>query len=211
MPGYGAPAAVYPRVCGGTVAGQPPPGYARGLSPRVRGNLKRTSPVNRRPGSIPACAGEPIAGIIILRASRVYPRVCGGTEHRYAASHHLYGLSPRVRGNLRRQLLIRTTAGSIPACAGEPFSPHCRAAQAGVYPRVCGGTGRPCGIRIPPAGLSPRVRGNPTPAKMPRPALRSIPACAGEPGAPLRRRGGAEVYPRVCGGTRGAVGAPAPR
>ena len=53
---------VYPRVCGGSgyIAGVCLP--FPGLSPRVRGKL---APLNlRRPywGSIPACAGEAIAG-----------------------------------------------------------------------------------------------------------------------------------------------------
>ena len=50
-------------------------------------------------------------------------------------------------------------------------------------------------------GLSPRVRGNPLYAPERLNDLRSIPACAGEPGGipatvPVWR-----VYPRVCGGT----------
>ena len=50
---------VYPRVCGGTLRGR---GLGRpedGLSPRVRGNLRTTSCMTERDGSIPACAGEP--------------------------------------------------------------------------------------------------------------------------------------------------------
>ena len=53
-------AGVYPRVCGGTVAaviGFRPSG---GLSPRVRGNPARHRGGQSHPGSIPACAGEPI-------------------------------------------------------------------------------------------------------------------------------------------------------
>ena len=55
---------VYPRVCGGTVEHIVFVGVHAGLSPRVRGNPRRSEP--RAPGtrSIPACAGEPptIAG-----------------------------------------------------------------------------------------------------------------------------------------------------
>ena len=50
---------VYPRVCGGTTAGHPVPGTSRGLSPRVRGNLRHERRFFFRLGSIPACAGEP--------------------------------------------------------------------------------------------------------------------------------------------------------
>ena len=51
--------AVYPRVCGGTVRATFRLIYARGLSPRVRGNPLRRALRGLDEGSIPACAGEP--------------------------------------------------------------------------------------------------------------------------------------------------------
>ena len=50
---------VYPRVCGGTPAAPAGAASDRGLSPRVRGNLRYRRPLRIRQGSIPACAGEP--------------------------------------------------------------------------------------------------------------------------------------------------------
>ena len=50
---------VYPRVCGGTPGGCGDARDARGLSPRVRGNLTAQLPEILVTGSIPACAGEP--------------------------------------------------------------------------------------------------------------------------------------------------------
>ena len=50
---------VYPRVCGGTYMTEIEIGFIPGLSPRVRGNRCQREPPSRRPGSIPACAGEP--------------------------------------------------------------------------------------------------------------------------------------------------------
>ena len=50
-------------------------------------------------------------------------------------------------------------------------------------------------------GLSPRVRGNPVATSVPPCAVRSIPACAGEPRPVPRSARGTSVYPRVCGGT----------
>ena len=90
---------VYPRVCGGTEAIVPLSRMAEGLSPRVRGNRRvvRGSTVylglsprvrgNQKKDarkmsgkrSIPACAGEPFAGVVPLVLPAVYPRVCGGT------------------------------------------------------------------------------------------------------------------------------------
>ena len=92
------------------------------------------------PGSIPACAGEPTIQLLVVRWTRVYPRVCGGTLRGLGGKHCHQGLSPRVRGNLRAALQNHIAAGSIPACAGEPGEPVVYMEVFGVYPRVCGGT-----------------------------------------------------------------------
>ena len=66
---------------------------------------------------------------------------------------------------------------------------------------MCGGTG----AYLPGAhvedGLSPRVRGNHGLPVLDIDESGSIPACAGEPAVDLGLLRGAEVYPRVCGGT----------
>ena len=154
------PAEVYPRVCGGT--GRRP--YQRlaqgGLSPRVRGNrgVECGRIVDER--SIPACAGEPGYPFQLTYPMPVYPRVCGGTAKRQRVPGIARGLSPRVRGNPIRPDMDGQGRGSIPACAGEPATRQTMAAQAAVYPRVCGGTpARPVHAG-PHGGLSPRVRGN---------------------------------------------------
>ena len=51
---------VYPRVCGGTIQYQINGRLGAGLSPRVRGNREKKMDNDRRRGSIPACAGEPL-------------------------------------------------------------------------------------------------------------------------------------------------------
>jgi len=71
-----------------------------------------------------------------------------------------------------------------------------------VYPRVCGGTEDTARTRHHVVGLSPRVRGNHRPQSPPSPAMRSIPACAGEPCWSRPGWCSRPVYPRVCGGTR---------
>ena len=71
-----------------------------------------------------------------------------------------------------------------------------------VYPRVCGGTFPASPLRMPSAGLSPRVRGNRAAVASPPSSTASIPACAGEPQAGFGGYGHSSVYPRVCGGTR---------
>ena len=132
-------------------------------------------------GSIPACAGEPCADLRPESDDAVYPRVCGGTQRLIDVVDAGRGLSPRVRGNPQRAELDLRQRRSIPACAGEPISPHFLEHVTGVYPRVCGGTTEQQRLTERHHGLSPRVRGNP----------------GGELVIALRPG----VYPRVCGGT----------
>ena len=73
---------------------------AKGLSPRVRGNLEPPLATGGGYRSIPACAGEPFGYCTEAGAQWVYPRVCGGTLMYPAAGDIDKGLSPRVRGNL---------------------------------------------------------------------------------------------------------------
>ena len=173
----------------------------KGLSPRVRGNPGWCAGRNGLRGSIPACAGEPFRDRASEPLPEVYPRVCGGTRFIGPRVDLHKGLSPRVRGNPSSSSPIHPTGRSIPACAGEPAAGArgrpCRA----VYPRVCGGTSCAGGGSARPAGLSPRVRGNHSVCLDCARALRSIPACAGEPRWQQGRHTPVTVYPRVCGGT----------
>ena len=153
---------VYPRVCGGTRSGLAARRSACGLSPRVRGNPQGVEGTHTPHGSIPACAGEPQPCPFLQVLCEVYPRVCGGTRPSCATEHSAQGLSPRVRGNLDRNLLHIERHRSIPACAGEPHYGHIPVLCVRVYPRVCGGTQYPCRLAFVVRGLSPRVRGNPS-------------------------------------------------
>ena len=70
---------VYPRVYGGTRDYEAAFVTPLGLSPRVRGNPCYDRLAGGRPGSIPACAGEPRGATTETPTVWVYPRVCGGT------------------------------------------------------------------------------------------------------------------------------------
>ena len=152
---------VYPRVCGGTSLHHDVPEDRAGLSPRVRGNLRRWPAARDVSRSIPACAGEPTIECTYHQKGRVYPRVCGGTGLANLAVVIKQGLSPRVRGNHRVVVPWDCYPGSIPACAGEPPRPNRPPATGRVYPRVCGGTAGRQLLQDGAQGLSPRVRGNP--------------------------------------------------
>ena len=192
---------VYPRVCGGTDNPENLAMSDYGLSPRVRGNHQQSICCCALNGSIPACAGEPCGPVGIQSSGRVYPRVCGGTPRPPPGWLSPAGLSPRVRGNLSSVMAATDRAGSIPACAGEPSGTRGIAPPPPVYPRVCGGTRARFWAILSIVGLSPRVRGNPSPGPAVGATTGSIPACAGEPIMPPAPVTAGRVYPRVCGGT----------
>ena len=152
-------------------------------------------------GSIPACAGEPRTVVIADDVERVYPRVCGGTDKTPPGIVKAQGLSPRVRGNRPPARQQRQWWRSIPACAGEPGRRCAGREYPAVYPRVCGGTLALSLFWATYLGLSPRVRGNPSPLLVLGDLFGSIPACAGEPAEMAESIFGWRVYPRVCGGT----------
>ena len=131
---------VYPRVGGGTRVTRRFALVSAGLSPRGRGNhpgVHCSDPLHR---SIPAWAGEPPSAHHVVSASRVYPRVGGGTHTRNTCPSSSYGLSPRGRGNHRVPVGDRIVVGSIPAWAGEPPRAGTKLTRYRVYPRVGGGT-----------------------------------------------------------------------
>ena len=188
-------------MCGGTYDPTDLGGVFVGLSPRVRGNHLARPPAAPDPGSIPACAGEPRIRGIQIQVSRVYPRVCGGTDAEGRELVDTRGLSPRVRGNRGRGGPCLPRSGSIPACAGEPRSRSTSRTSRRVYPRVCGGTASSMSPNRSSWGLSPRVRGNRVRGYRAGACIGSIPACAGEPSARASYAWIPRVYPRVCGGT----------
>ena len=168
-------------MCGGTTVAGGVAVRRAGLSPRVRGNRAQPHRLGDLSRSIPACAGEPRTSGIAGRADRVYPRVCGGTPFSFLFLLSAVGLSPRVRGNRLCTPVRWRRIGSIPACAGEPEALKSTPRPLTVYPRVCGGTAADILTDVAKQGLSPRVRGNLQPIVRLHLALRSIPACAGEP------------------------------
>ena len=90
-----------------------------------------------------------------------------------------------------------------------PVLDSCNNGSVPVYPRVCGGTYNNVSGEIEVTGLSPRVRGNPSPPLTPH---GSIPACAGEPPRLNRRSDWRHrVYPRVCLRSWSPIGGLSPR
>ena len=123
----------------------------------------------------------------------------GAADQTPTKGHLCMGLSPRVRGSLRKVNPRRIVARSIPTCAGQPR--HCRASPTSmqVYPHVCGAASDFCQISYRSGGLSPRVRGSPAGVRANDLHNRSIPTCAGQPYSGLHPVAAMKVYPHVCG------------
>ncbi len=192
---------VYPRAGGGTGSVAPVAPPVAGLSPRGRGNRESVDAAVAQRGSIPARAGEPPPPAARGARERVYPRAGGGTAVISLKPVEVSGLSPRGRGNLKTSLAIALVGGSIPARAGEPSGRPRSRRPSGVYPRAGGGTTPILSVSTALGGLSPRGRGNPSPAARGGRLPGSIPARAGEPDPPGHRAASEVVYPRAGGGT----------
>ena len=76
---------------------------------------------------------------------------------------------------------VRTRAGTIPACAGEPDGHSLPLLLRWDHPRVCGGAVESDTASSLMTGPSPRVRGSRAKGAPRLIAQGTIPACAGEP------------------------------
>ena len=152
---------VYPRTGGGNAASFPPAPFLYGLSPHGRGKLPAMRPASRRPGSIPARAGETRSGHRRRRATRVYPRTGGGNRPAHSPATTAAGLSPHGRGKPQPGQLRDRPGRSIPARAGETRARRATRRLTAVYPRTGGGNARNTMPNTLPLGLSPHGRGKP--------------------------------------------------
>jgi len=101
-PAASADQEVYLRACGGNVDLIKRGGDARGLSPRMRGELKNRNVQPDERESIPAHAGEPVGARSGHPVSLIYPRVIGGNLRRDRNAFGIFGLS-RTRGGTGKQ------------------------------------------------------------------------------------------------------------
>src|SRR5690606_3124794 len=110
-----------------------------------------------------------------------YPRIRGGTRHRWMMILRRPGLSPHTRGNLYILDCYTASGGPIPAYAGEPNSSSITAKLDRAYPRIRGGTHTNPRHSVSREGLSPHTRGNPMMSAPVVLRCGPIPAYAGEP------------------------------
>ena len=193
--GFGA----HPRVCGENSQTSSCTSWYSGSSPRVRGKLPTPSlPVSPR-RLIPACAGKTSQLLSPGTPSRAHPRVCGENVGGTTTVGTGAGSSPRVRGKLCMSMIVDSTAGLIPACAGKTERRHMRIIGSWAHPRVCGENPLASSSRPASPGSSPRVRGKPCLSEYPARSARLIPACAGKTKFDDTEHADDAAHPRVCG------------
>ena len=153
------------------------------------------------PGPIPAGAGQPDAALLNEAHDRAYPRWRGATIDALNGIDNSVGLSPLARGNRVSLYLPVTSAGPIPARAGQPANGFTGCDECRAYPRSHGATADSFAAFCIAAGLSPLARGNQNELVLPCFWLGPIPARTGQPGAGCTGRGLLGAYPRSHGAT----------
>ena len=152
-------------------------------------------------GPIPAHAGEPAVDSYLRRRGWAYPRSRGGTARNIISLEDELGLSPLTRGNRAQDVVCPPAQGPIPAHAGEPAPGAAEVQATGAYPRSRGGTAGSFYPPLPPWGLSPLTRGNPSAQSRTFCPSGPIPAHAGEPQIVNPCSSLMRAYPRSRGGT----------
>ena len=199
---------VHPRLRGGALPSTPCGGVAAGPSPPARGSQEPPGGVGQPEGSIPACAGEPRAGLRPSVVKRVHPRLRGGAVKGRTPRGAWTGPSPPARGSRGLVAARGGRWGSIPACAGEPSTMMPSVMATRVHPRLRGGAPRWPSTRQRSRGPSPPARGSRDALSRGRGRCGSIPACAGEPLGPTLYPPPRWVHPRLRGGAEPSAAGP---
>ena len=128
----------HPRVCGEHRTIEETLSNRTGSSPRMRGTHEKTDVAIRKPGIIPAYAGNTYLQYIQVANPRDHPRVCG--EHPSQTPETLLnvGSSPRMRGTQAAGVSDSGGAGIIPAYAGNTSPTITMRLCRRDHPRVCG-------------------------------------------------------------------------
>ena len=149
----------HPRVCGEHKYGPKTLPAGTGSSPRMRGTPIRASARHRRPGIIPAYAGNTTGNLKKSISAGDHPRVCG--EHRTRPLHVRteQGSSPRMRGTPLPDTSSCVRTGIIPAYAGNTNTVYRYDCRYRDHPRVCGEHRKAHARSAVQGGSSPRMRG----------------------------------------------------
>ena len=195
-------AGVHPRSRGAAVAGATPLSALQGPSPLTRGSLEVKAQNVALMGSIPAHAGQPKGPACAAIPCRVHPRSRGAAFRASIATPDVSGPSPLTRGSPPHKAVAHCPPGSIPAHAGQPWTPDGRSLGRWVHPRSRGAAREARLHAVCGQGPSPLTRGSHLMQPRPPVHLRSIPAHAGQPMMTMVSSAASGVHPR----SRGAAG-----
>ena len=170
-----------------------------GSSPRMRGTLAGTIPVDAVHGIIPAYAGNTCRNDTRGCCTWDHPRVCGEHGTTLGSKRLKRGSSPRMRGTPEKDMEPYQTGGIIPAYAGNTFSATPTPTSTGDHPRACG---EHVVVELVPCvslGSSPRMWGTHHTRPVRGRGTGIIPAYAGNTTLALLRDVWVLNHPRVCG------------
>ena len=189
----------HPRVCGEQMYAAMFGHWPGGSPPRVRGTGRQAPMPSILTRITPACAGNSLRPLPLLRKEQDHPRVCGEQRKRPGHTPACQGSPPRVRGTAQGRAREPVGPRITPACAGNSAPAAAKTAGPRDHPRVCGEQEKPVTTRPAAIGSPPRVRGTGGDYIKLDSSARITPACAGNSSSPapwLRRR---RDHPRVCG------------
>ena len=189
----------HPRVCGEHTLSALPAKIPAGSSPRMRGTLGISCRQERRPGIIPAYAGNTLPFKSLSIIAWDHPRVCGEHMQRLGSVLGVSGSSPRMRGTLSISFFRVLALRIIPAYAGNTCEGRRRCGQDRDHPRVCGEHVLSDEAFVRSQGSSPRMRGTPLVVDRHHGVTGIIPAYAGNTDEFRKSSVILEDHPRVCG------------
>ena len=155
-----------------------------GSSPRTRGTQAACAASRAAPRIIPAHAGNTRCARCACPRSADHPRARGEHLPHPAWLHTRAGSSPRTRGTPRKRVPVAAPGRIIPAHAGNTAMGRRMAGSSPDHPRARGEHTNASHLACSTCGSSPRTRGTRSRHAGAHPAIRIIPAHAGNtPGA----------------------------
>ena len=165
----------------------------------MRGTLVPDDVDVRKPGIIPAYAGNTNGWTGWYHCGRDHPRVCGEHCRFHVQGHVFEGSSPRMRGTHGSCRWLPISVGIIPAYAGNTLPIKLTECPKRDHPRVCGEHICSGSYVITVPGSSPRMRGTRSSRTVGDGIPGIIPAYAGNTHAVRSALRFSQDHPRVCG------------
>ena len=169
----------HPREYGENLAERSFDTYARGSSPRIRGEFSFSMRTDSTPGIIPANTGRIRLRLWSTFCGRDHPREYGENVIDKAEPAFMKGSSPRIRGESGETDALCPLVGIIPANTGRMFYDNAVLMKSWDHPREYGENEGPVPGKDIHPGSSPRIRGECAHAVGFPPLRRIIPANTG--------------------------------